>query len=63
MTRLGDMLRLYRAARGLGVRELAPEIGTSAATLSRIERGHAMDATTMLRLMHWMNERDERPTP
>jgi transcriptional regulator with XRE-family HTH domain len=63
MTRLGAMLRLYRAARGLGVRELAPEIGTSAATLSRIERGHAMDATTtMLRLMHWMSERDERPT-
>lgn len=51
---MGRMLRLYRAARGIGVRALAAEIGTSAATLSRIERGHYPDITTWLRIEKWM---------
>jgi transcriptional regulator with XRE-family HTH domain len=48
-TNLGAMLTLYRAANHWTVRDLAPNVGISIATLSRIERGHAMDADTMLK--------------
>jgi transcriptional regulator with XRE-family HTH domain len=48
------MLALYRAAHNWTVRDVAPRIGISIATLSRIERGHAMDADTMLRLWQWL---------
>lgn len=51
---IGRMLRLYRASRGIGVRECAAEIGTSAATLSRIERGHQPDLSTWWRIEAWM---------
>lgn len=57
-TRIGRLLVLYRASRQIGVRELAKEAHTSAATLSRIERGHAMDADTLLKLWAWLNERE-----
>jgi len=33
---------------------MATEIGVSPATLSRIERGYAMDAGTLLVLWHWL---------
>ncbi len=48
------MLRLYRTVNGKSLRDLAPDIGTSSATLMRIETGQAMDATTMLRLWTWL---------
>lgn len=51
---LGRMLVLYRMHHDLGVRELAPRIGLSIATLSRIERGHAMDAATLLKVWQWL---------
>jgi DNA-binding Xre family transcriptional regulator len=47
-------LVLYRSTRQIGVRERATEIGISAATLSRIERGHAMDATTLIGVWQWL---------
>lgn len=53
-TRLGEMLRLYRTVGGLSLRELAPEIGISSATLMRIETGQAFDADTLLKLWTWM---------
>ena len=53
-THLGKMLVLYRAATGQTVRDLAPQIGISIATLSRIERGHAMDAETLLKVWMWL---------
>ena len=52
---IGHLLVLYRASRQIGVRGLAKHIGTSAATLSRIERGHAMDADTLLKVWAWLN--------
>lgn len=55
VSRLGRLLILYRATRGIGVREMAAEIGLSAATVSRIERGHAMDADTLLKMWAWLN--------
>lgn len=53
-SRLGRLLRLYRTVHDLTVRELAPQIGISIATLSRIERGHAMDVPTWLKVQHWL---------
>lgn len=52
-THLGEMLRLYRTVRGFTLREIAPQIGISAATLMRIETGQAMDAETLLKLWAW----------
>jgi len=48
------MLALYRVSSGAGLREMAADIGVSAATLSRIERGYAMDATSLLVLWQWL---------
>ena len=59
-THIGQLLVLYRATKGYGVRELSHEVGVSAATLSRIERGHAMDAETLLKIWAWLNSGDER---
>lgn len=53
-TRLGSMLRIERTVNRQGVRDLAKQIGISPATLSRIERGHAMDAATLLKLWQWL---------
>ena len=53
-SRIGRVLVLYRSMRNIGVRELASEVGTSAATLSRIERGHAMDAETLMLIWAWL---------
>lgn len=53
-TRLGRLLVLYRVNRNWGIREMAKATGLSAATLSRIERGHAMDATTLITFWMWL---------
>lgn len=52
--RLGSVLRCYRVMKEMGFRELAEEVGVSAATLCRIESGKAMDADTLLKLLNWM---------
>ena len=54
MTNLGRILRLYRVVQNLPVRQVAPEMGISIATLSRIERGHAMDADTLVKVIRWL---------
>ena len=53
-TNLGKLLTLYRNMHGVSIRALAVWVGTSAATLNRIERGQAMDADTMLKLWAWL---------
>jgi transcriptional regulator with XRE-family HTH domain len=53
-TRLGEMLRLYRTVRGLTLRETAPHVGISHATLMRIETGQGFDADTLLKLWTWL---------
>ncbi len=52
--RLGEILRLYRTVRGLSLRDVAPHIGISSATLMRIETGQAFDAATLMKLWMWM---------
>ena len=52
--RLGYVIRKWRAAEKLGVREAAKQIGTSAATLSRIENGNACDSKTLAAILLWL---------
>ena len=49
---LGSMARERRGSRGL--REVAKEIETSPATLSRIEGGKLPDLTTFTKLCRWL---------
>lgn len=52
--KLGSVLRCYRLLKELDLRTLAKEIGTSSATLCRIESGRAIDAETLLKILNWM---------
>lgn len=52
--RLGIVIRKYRLMSELGIRELAKEIGTSTATLSRIERGFPADGNTLAKVLVWL---------
>jgi hypothetical protein len=55
MTHLGEMLRLYRVARGnRGLRDAAVGMGLSTSTLHRLEAGKACDAETLLTLLAWL---------
>jgi transcriptional regulator with XRE-family HTH domain len=49
---LGRKLQERRAGRG--IREVAGEIGVSAATLSRVERGYLPDLETFTRICRWL---------
>jgi transcriptional regulator with XRE-family HTH domain len=55
------MLALYRVSSGTGLRQMAADIGVSAATLSRIERGYAMDAVTLIVLWKWLLDAEAPP--
>lgn len=52
--RLGKIIRSWRVNQDLGIREVAAQIGISAATLSRIERGEKMDGRTLAAILHWL---------
>ena len=59
--RLGEIIRKWRIVQERTVRDLAAEIGISASTLSRIERGERMDAPTFMRLFGWLIEQPVQP--
>lgn len=48
-------LKLSEKRGDRGVREVAKEIGTSPATLSRVERGHLPDLETFGKICRWLN--------
>jgi len=52
LRRLGQELRSRRADRG--IREVAKEVGVSAATLSRVERGKLPDLETFAKVCEWL---------
>ena len=54
MQNLSVIVRKWRLINELTVRELADDIGFSSATLTRIERGMAMDATTLMKVLNWL---------
>lgn len=60
-TNLGLCLRLYRQRKDLSVRQVAPGIGISHATLSRIERGYPTDQATFLKILNWLVQSDSWP--
>lgn len=53
-TRVGDMLKFYMAVKEIGVRDLARDIGVSAATISRVTRGEDVDLNTYFKLNQWL---------
>lgn len=55
------MVTFKRQAQHMGLRELFKACGVSIATLSRIERGHSMDAETFLKLIEWLHNAKQHP--
>jgi transcriptional regulator with XRE-family HTH domain len=58
--RIGRMIRLYRATVDTPLRRIADDIGISASTLSRIEKGAAIDMVSFGKLIAWLFT-DDRP--
>lgn len=54
--RLGLVLRKWRYAHEMPLRDLAKQMGTSAATLMRIEQGRGCDAATLMKVFNWLME-------
>lgn len=52
--RLGKVIRYWRKMSDVGIREAAREIGVSHGTLSRIERGEAMEGATLAKVLGWL---------
>ena len=50
--KLGEMLVIKRGTSG--IRSVAEEVGVSAATLSRIERGYTADDATLKKVCDWL---------
>ena len=62
-TNLGVMLRLWRSVRGLTLRDVAPIVGTSHATLLRLEQGKPCDLATWLKVQAWLLSVPSEETP
>lgn len=56
----GWSVQNHRVALRISLRELAEEVGISAATLSRIERGNSPDLLSFGQLCAWMKEDPNR---
>jgi hypothetical protein len=56
-TRLAQMLYLWRTVHRLSLRDAAHQMGTTSATLMRIEHGHACDVETWMKVQGWLFER------
>jgi transcriptional regulator with XRE-family HTH domain len=56
--KLGEVLKKYRLFKEMTLRELAEEIGVSAPTMLRLERGKAPDARTLMLILNWLTAVD-----
>lgn len=54
MQNLADCLRTWRTEKRIGIRAAAKIIGTSHATLSRLENGKPCDAKTLAAVLFWL---------
>lgn len=54
--RVGRVLKQFRERNGWGIRKLAPLIGLSNATLSRVENGKPVDGATLWKIQTWLFE-------
>jgi len=50
---IGSYIKTYRVTHGYGVREMGDILGMSRSTISRIERGLAVDTPIMLKLINY----------
>lgn len=57
--RLGKVIRYWRKMADIGIREAAQQIGISHGTLSRIERGEAMEGETLAKVLGWLMAREK----
>lgn len=57
--RLGKVIRYWRKMSDIGIREAAQQIGISHGTLSRIERGEAMEGETLAKVLGWLMAREK----
>ena len=56
--RLGKVIRYWRKMSDIGIREAAQQIGISHGTLSRIERGEAMEGETLAKVLGWLMSKE-----
>jgi transcriptional regulator with XRE-family HTH domain len=54
--RLGQVIRAWREAQGLGMREASKLIGVPLATLGRLERGKPTESATLARVLNFLME-------
>ena len=59
--RLGSVLKIWRRSERIGIRDAARILHVSSATLSRIERGKAIDGKTLVKLLDWLLHNGEQP--
>jgi len=52
--KLGEVLKKWRRMSDIGIREASKQMGISHGTLSRIERGEAMDGATLIKILTWL---------
>lgn len=52
--KLGEVLRRWRRASDIGLREAAQMIGVSHGTLARIEAGEKMEGDTLAKILVWL---------
>jgi transcriptional regulator with XRE-family HTH domain len=58
---LAKLLGHYRLLERLSLRDMAADIGISASTLSRIERGELMDGGTLALVLAWVMDTQAKP--
>lgn len=52
--RLGRVIRAWRIHAEKNLRDTAKEIGISTSTLSRVEKGEAMDGDSLVMILVWL---------
>jgi transcriptional regulator with XRE-family HTH domain len=52
--KIGELIKTWRDAERVTLRELAPEIGIPVPTLNRVEKGEPMDGRTLAKVITWM---------
>lgn len=56
---LGEVIKRWREAEGLGVREFAVTIGVTHNTISRMERGENIDGETLAKVLTWLVQKTD----
>jgi transcriptional regulator with XRE-family HTH domain len=51
--KIGELIKTWREAERVTLRELAPEIGIPVPTLNRAEKGEPMEAKTLAKIITW----------